>query len=40
MGLSFGFRVAVMTFEFSLMTESFSLNWVEVSFVSGLVFRD
>ena len=29
-----------MTFEFALMIESFSLNWVEVSFVSGLVFRD
>ena len=29
-----------MTFEFALMTESFSLNWIEVSFVSGLVFRD
>ena len=29
-----------MTFEFALMTESFSLNWVEVSCVSGLVFRD
>ena len=29
-----------MTFEFGLMTESFSLNWVKVSFVSGLVFRD
>ena len=29
-----------MTFEFALMTESFSLNWVEVSLVSGLVFRD
>ena len=29
-----------MTFEFTLMTESFSLNWVEVSLVSGLVFRD
>ena len=27
-----------MTFEFGLLTESFSLNWVEVSFVSGLVF--
>ena len=29
-----------MIFEFGLMTESFSLNWVDVSFVSGLVFRD
>ena len=29
-----------MTFEFALMTESFSLNWVEVSLVLGLVFRD
>ena len=29
-----------MIFEFGLMTESFSLNLVDVSFVSGLVFRD
>ena len=29
-----------MVFEFALMTESFSLKWVEVSLVSGLVFRD
>ena len=29
-----------MTFEFALITESFSLNWVEVSLASGLVFRD
>ena len=40
MGLSLGFRVGVMTFEFALMTESFLLNKVEVSFVSGFVFRD
>ena len=40
MGLGLGFRVGVITFEFALMTESFSLNRVEVSLVSGLVFRD
>ena len=40
MGLGLGFTVGVITFEFALMTESFSLNWVELSLVSGLVFRD
>ena len=29
MGLGLGFTVGVITFEFALMTESFSLNWVE-----------